>query len=109
MEKDKNKEYTQSPLKEETDFKGYTLDELKYQRALLLLKREFLKEKALKGASQVRKRIPLINGKSPLSGVSPTGLVGKVVRGLSYTDYLMLGISIFSAGRKVFSLFKKKK
>lgn len=109
MEKDKNQDYPLTPLREEADFKGYTLDELKYQRALLLLKKEFLKEKALKQAKQVKERIPIVNGKSPLSSVSPTGLVGRVVRGLSYADYLMLGFSVFNAGRKMFSIFKKRK
>lgn len=93
----------------ETDFKGYTLEELRYQRALLLLKREFLKENALKEIKDVKQRIPMINGKSPLTTMSPTGIMGRVVKGLNYADYLMLGFSVFNAGRKVFSLFKKKK
>ena len=91
------------------EFKGYTLEELKYQRALILLKREFLKEKAMEDVKEVKSRIPLLNGKSPLDSMSPTGIVGRVVKGLNYADYLMLGFSVFNAGRKVFSLFRKKK
>ena len=93
----------------ESEFKGYTLEELRYQRALLLLKREFLKEKALKETKAIKERIPVINGKSPLSNVSPLNLAGRVVRGLNYADYLMLGFSVFNVGKKVFSLFKKRK
>ena len=93
----------------EEEFKGYTLDELRYQRALLLLKREYLKEKALKETKAVKERIPVLNGKSPLNALTPRGMVGRVMRGLNYADYLMLGFSVFTAGKKVFSLFKRKK
>lgn len=92
-----------------TEFKGYTLEELKYQRALLLLKREFLKEKALKESKAIKNRIPMLNGKSPLNSLTPQGIVGRVARGLNYADYLMLGFSVFNAGKRIFSLFKKKK
>ena len=91
------------------EFKGYTLDELKYQRALVLLKREFLKEKAFEDINQVKNRIPILNGKSPMDSVSPGGIVGKLVRGLSYADYLILGFSVFNAGKKVLSLFSRKR
>ena len=106
MEEDKQKT---SSVKAADEFKGYTLAELRYQRALVLLKREFLKEKAMEETKAVKKRIPMLNGKSPLDSMNPTGIVGKVVRGLNYADYLMLGFSIFNAGKKVFSLFRKKK
>lgn len=103
-------EGNQAPeVPQEEDFKGYTLNELRYQRALIMLKREFLKEKAIKQTEDLRKRIPIVNGKPPLSGVSTQGLMGRVIKGLNYADYLMLGFSIFGAGRKVLSLFKRKK
>lgn len=108
MEKE-NKKPTPPHNMPTEEFKGYTLDELRYQRALVLLKREFLKEKAMEEVKEVRKRIPVINGKSPLDSMSPTGILGRVVRGLNYADYLMLGFSVFNAGRKVISMFRKKK
>lgn len=107
MKKDKKAESAELNATEE--FKGYTLNELRYQQALLLVKREFLKEKALKQTRQLRNDLPIVNGKSPLSSISPTGLVGKVIRGLSFADYLMLGFSVFTTGKKMFSLFKRKK
>lgn len=109
MEKEKKNNSPSTVVEAEKEFKGYTLDELKYQRALLLLKREFLKEKALGNVHNLKERIPMLNGKSPLNNISPMGLVGRVAKGLNYADYLMLGFSIFNAGRKVFSLFRKKK
>lgn len=91
------------------DFKGYTLDELKYQRAMLLVKREFLKEKALKETKEVKSRIPMLNGKSPLASMSPGSIAGRVMRGLNYADYLMLGFSLFNLGKKMTHLFRRKK
>ena len=105
--KSKNKE-VQNPT-EEQDFKGFTLDELRYQRALLMVKREFLKEKAIHQGQQLKERIPVLNGKSALASISSKGIIGKIAKGLNYTDYLLLGFSIFGAAKKVFSLFKKKK
>ena len=92
-----------------SEFRGYSLEELRYQRALLLLKREFLKEKAMNTIDDAKKRVPVLNGKSPLSNISPSGIMGRVVKGLNYADYLMLGFAVFNAGKKVFSLFRKRK
>lgn len=94
---------------EKHEFKGYDLNELRYQRALLFIKKEFLKEKALNDTMAIKQRIPIVNGKSPISGMSPTSLVGRVVKGLNYADYLMLGFTAFNAGKKLFSIFRKKK
>lgn len=33
----------------------------------------------------------------------------KLMKGLNYTDYILLGISTFGTARKLFSLFRKKK
>lgn len=93
----------------ESEFKGYTLSELKYQRALLLLKKEFLREKACEQLADVKKRIPLLNGQSGLSKMSSSGIVGRVMRGLNFADYLMLGFSMFNVGKKAVSLFRRKK
>lgn len=93
----------------EEDFKGYTLDELRYQRALLLLKREFLKEKATEQLKDVRESIPFLNGQSGISKISSKGMLGKVMKGLNFVDYLMIGFSLFNSGRKFVSLFRKKK
>ena len=91
------------------EFKGYTLDELRYQRALLLLKKEFLKEKAVKQIHDVKERVPMLNGKSPLSTMSSKGILSRMAKGLNYADYIMIGFSVFNAGRKMISLFRKKK
>lgn len=93
----------------QADFKGYTLEELKYHRALCLVKREILKERALSEVKAVKQKIPMVNGKSPMDTMTPKGMVGRVMKGLNYADYLMLGFSAIKAGQKIFSLFRRKK
>lgn len=93
---------------EPQNFAGYTMEELKHQRALTLIKREFLKQKAMNDVDEIKGRLPF-NGNSPLGNISAKGIFGKVMKGLNYADYLMLGFSIFTAGRKIFSLFRKRR
>lgn len=89
-------------------FKGYTLDEIRYQRALVALKREFCKSKLLNNVNQVKRHNPLTGNAS-----SPAGKVGsiasKLITGMSYLDYVMIAISVFGTARKVTSFFRKKK
>lgn len=93
---------------EEDEFKGYTMEELRYQRALLLVKREFLRDKALKETKKIKEQIPVINGQSSMSGLTTKGVVSKIVKGLDFADYLMLGFQALRIGKKVGTLFKRK-
>ena len=90
-------------------FKGYTLEELRYQRAIVALKREFAKSKTLSGASKLKKHNPFSSdgGKLALSG-KVGGIASRIFTGLNYMDYIMLGFSLFKSGRKIFSFFRKK-
>lgn len=93
----------------DSDFKGYTLDELRYQRALLALRSEYCKERIYESFEKVHKLSPFSDeGKKGL-GKNIGGIVGKVVTGLSYVDYAMIGFSVFSTIRKFTSLFRRKK
>lgn len=96
------------PESSETVFKGYSMDELKYQRALLLIKREFLREKVLKNTKKIKDNIPLLNGQSAFGSITPKGVVGKLIRGLDFADYLMLGFQALRISKKVGSIFRKK-
>lgn len=92
------------------DFKGYTIEEIRFQRALVAMEAEFCKTKFLKSWSNVQKANPF----SPSGGGSSlpmkAGSVAmKIVNGLNYMDYIMLGVSAFSGIRKVVSFFRKKK
>lgn len=90
------------------EFKGYTLDELRYQRALLLVKREFLREKALKETNAIKERITGNNGKWGLGLFSPKGIAGKLIRGLDFADYFILGYQALRIGKKLGGMFRKK-
>ncbi|MBD5187241.1 MAG: hypothetical protein HDS93_04890 [Bacteroidales bacterium] len=93
---------------EKMEFKGYTLDELRYQRALVTLKKTFIREKLTAEAIEMRDRIPFVS--SVKDGVPKAkGVVGKIINGMNYMDYVMLGISAFSYGKKIFSFFRRKK
>lgn len=95
-------------IKKESDFSGFSLEELRYQRAFIALQREFCKSKVISHASKLKKRG--LTGYSTASGGGKmVGLVGKLITGMSYVDYAMLGLSIFSTGKKVFKFFHKKK
>lgn len=87
-------------------FKGYSLEELRYQRALVALQKEFSKSKVLNTTRKIRKQG--ISGMSGRTGKS-VGIVGKMLTGMNYIDYAMLGLSAFNTGRKIFSFFRRKK
>ncbi len=93
-------------------FKGYTLEDLRYQRALVALQKEFCKSRVLRKTDDLRNRKLIGNGKESggLSRISRYGsLAGKIMSGLSYLDYAMLGMSLFGSGKKIYKFFKGKK
>lgn len=97
-----------SGVQREQEFKGYTMDELRYQRALVALKKEFLREKAIKQTKEIKEQVPLLNGKAPSIGGGSRGIMGKLIKGLSFTDYILLGFQMLKIGKKIGSIFGKK-
>ena len=93
----------------ENEFKGYTIEEIRFHRALVAMEADFCKTKMQKGWNNLQKSNPF----SPSSGstlpVKAGSIAMKLVKGLNYADYIMLGISLFSGARKVMSLFKGMK
>lgn len=91
------------------EFKGYTIDELRYQRALTAVHKEFAKQKLLNIVNDLQKNNPFtIQGAvSSIPGTSGK-IVGKLLSGLNYLDYAMIGFSVFGTVRKVFKFFRKK-
>lgn len=88
---------------EQPDFKGYTLAELRYRRALVVIKREYMREKALKDVTKIKQQLPFVGGHSQHNGI-----MGKLMRGLSFADYFILGLQALRIGKKIGSRFKKK-
>ena len=110
MKENKTKgEVVKDILTPESKFKGYTIEEIRFQRALVAMEADFCKTKILKNWNNIQKLNPL----SPSSSSSFTGKAGnvalKLINGLNYMDYVLLGWSVFSGARKVFSFFKGKK
>lgn len=94
------------PVKKE----GYTIDQLKYQIALTSLKRDFCKEKLVNTVHSSLNNAPWSkkSGGGGMSGFA-SPLIGTVLRGLSYTDYILLGFSVFKTAKNIFSFVKRKK
>ncbi len=98
--------------KEDKIFRGYSIDELKYQRAFVLLQREFTQAKLMgimhkftdKNSSVYRAPV------SKQSSFASSGnILGRIFKGLDYLDYAMLGLSAFNTGKKIFSFFRRRK
>lgn len=111
MDKDivKATEKGQDALAPEKNFKGYTIEELRYQRALVALQKEFCKSKVLHKVEKIRNRKFFDNDKGG-SKISKIGsLATRLLTGLNYLDYVMIGMSLFGSGRKVYKFFKRSK
>ncbi|MDE7409928.1 MAG: hypothetical protein K2N09_07890 [Muribaculaceae bacterium] len=104
-----NSDKVVKPVEDPLQFDGYTLDEIRHQRALIAVRKEFSKAKLFEQLEVLRERNPF----APDGSIKAAGRLGsipvKIIRGLNYTDYILMGVSAFGAARKVFSFFKKKK
>lgn len=90
-------------------FKGYSLDELRYRQAVVELKKTFIKEKMMGNVEKIKQSTPLLNGNHGVSLPTLGGIAGKVLNGMNFLDYAMIGFSLFSTGKKIFSFFRRKK
>ena len=89
---------------------GYTIDQLRYKIALTTLQKDFCKEKLVNTTHSTMANAPWSKksgGGGAVGFASP--LLGTLLKGLSYADYIMLGFSLFKTGKNVFSFFKRKK
>ncbi|MDE6234909.1 MAG: hypothetical protein K2M56_04080 [Muribaculaceae bacterium] len=93
--------------------KGLTISEIRYQRALVALQKEFCKEKISMSMRKLQNSSPFSKGYNPggkSSALSKAGAIaGKILGGMNYLDYAIIGFSAFSNVRKILGLFKKKK
>lgn len=88
-------------------FKGYSMEEMRYQRAVLALRKEFCKAKILQDINHLRHRSIL--GKSKDSQRSNIGILAKkLLSGLNYLDYALMGASLFGTGKKIYRFFRRK-
>lgn len=110
MKKNKTDRKKSGAPHKEAGFKGYTMKELRYQRALVSLKKEFLKERALNETKEIKGQLPLIgNKKSAPKAPSSPGIFSKIMKGMDFADYLVIGMQTVKIGKKIGKIFKKKK
>lgn len=92
--------------------KGMTLDEIRYRRAVLALKKDFCKEKVLLGREKLMKQGPFAP-KTQSSGSrlfdTVATIAGRFSGKMKVLDYVMVGVSAYSAGKRVLGMFRKKK
>lgn len=79
------------------EWKGLSLDELRYQKAFTLARLEIQKEKMLIGMSQLKEEVP---------GVNKHGIFNKILGSLNYLDY---GILAYRFSTKIFSMIRAVK
>ena len=92
------------------EFKGYTIEEIRFHRALVAMEADFCKMKVLRNWNNLQRINPLSSSSSKSSLPVKTGsLALRLLNGLNYMDYIMLGMSLFTGARKVFSFFKGRK
>ncbi len=85
--------------RDDENWKGYTLDDLRYERAVALARLEIQKEKLAMSASEMRSGVP---------GIAGGGILGKLMGSLNYLDYAILAFRTFRFVSKRFRSFRKK-
>lgn len=102
------------------NFKGYTMEELRYQKALAVLRKELCRSSVAESVHSLKnplgsKALPLVTQTATKLPVASTAVtVGKtiiktLVGRLKPLDYIMLGISLIGPTRKTIRLIKGKK
>lgn len=100
-----------SPNTPESSFSGYTLADIRYNRALVALQKQFCHEKIIVGMHKIQAVNPFgRDGSSSRNAVSRfSPIAGKLLAGLNYVDYALIGFSVFKTLRKGFMFFSRKK
>ena len=104
-----NKDKILTHFDDPVDFEGYTLDEIRHHRALVAVRKEFAKAKIFEQFDNLKDRNPFAPDGTLKAAARLGSIPLKIVRGLNYTDYIMMGLSALGTAKKVFSFFRKKK
>lgn len=83
-----------NPPHHNADWQGYTIDELRYQRALTSARLEIQRERLLNQVNAVRGQFGTLEGR---------GIMGKMLRSLNYVDYAVIA---FQTVGRIRSMFK---
>ena len=93
----------------EKEFKGYTIEEIRFQRALVAMEADFCKTKIFKSWNNLQEANPFMPGNKSTIPSKAGAIAMKMVNGLNYVDYILLGLSVFKGTKKFISFFKGKK
>ena len=91
------------------EFKGYTIEEIRFRRALVAMEADFCKTKIGKSWQNIQEANPLNPGNKTSIPGKAGALAMKMIGGLNYLDYAMLGFSLFKGAKKAYSFFRGKK
>lgn len=87
-------------------FKGYTIEEIRFQRALVAMEADFCKVKIYKSWENIVNANPFMPGNKSSLTSRAGNLAIKMFNGLNYLDYILIGLSVFKSSKKVLSFFK---
>ncbi len=87
--------------KDETQWKGYTLEQLRFQRALAAIKSEVAKERIAAKLSQAKEQASSGNVRSLLFG-------HEVIGRLKAVDYLLIGYKVSKLSYKLWHKFSHR-
>lgn len=93
----------------ENEFKGYTIEEIRFKRALVAMEADFCKTKIFRSWNNIQASNPLMPGNKTSIGGKAGAVALKLVSGLNYLDYVLLGLSVFKGTKKIFSFFRGKR
>ena len=88
------------------DFKGYTIEEIRFQRKIVSKEIEFCKIKFFNSLENIQNSNPFMPGNSSSITSRAGNMALKMFKGLNYLDYVLIGFSVFKGTRKIFSFFK---
>lgn len=96
-----------------TPFKGYTIEEIRHQRALVGVKKDFCKAKLFESMTALKlRKDPYALPKPPsktkfVAGLGKTAL--KLFTNMNTLDYILMGISLVGTAKKGLRLIRGKK
>lgn len=90
-------------------FKGFTIEEIRLQRVFVSLEKDACKARIMRTVANIQDSNPLMPGNKSSIGGKAGALALRMVSGLNYLDYILLGLSVFKGTRKIFSFFRRKK
>lgn len=96
------------------EFKGYTIDQILYQRALVSIKKDFYKERMINNFQEISnvtflRKSNSKNRKNISRKLGSKSILSKILKSLDIIDYAMIGASAYQSISNFIGFFKKNK